>query len=161
MSDAHVQITVECLTILYRHLADHWQHLGICHFSYVFDMDPCSLRPPLISFRNIVIIFILIVMLFHQSARGEELAFGDTPAYSVSKAALNALTRIMAHKEGVNGVKILAVCPGDVDTKMCFLPEGSKILTPLEAARDVLWVGLSHESCRTGHFYRARQQIPW
>jgi len=94
-------------------------------------------------------------------AQDEELAFGDTPAYSVSKAALNALTRILAAEEGGGGLGIRSVCPGDVDTAMCMLDDTDGVLSPEEAARDVVWVATHPNECRTGHFFRAREQISW
>lgn len=66
----------------------------------------------------------------------EEMAFGPTPAYSLSKAAANAAVRAWAprllrppaataptpgssHTGGVGGgVRLIAVCPGDVLTRM-------------------------------------------
>jgi len=96
---------------------------------------------------------------------GEELAFGPTPSYSVSKAGLNALTRILAcstrgsphdHTLGVR-----AVCPGDVDTAMCTLDEKDGVLSPEQAAIDVVWVALHPEECANGGFFRHRDSIPW
>ena len=41
---------------------------------------------------------------------------GGTPAYSVSKASLNALTRLVAGEE--RGILVNSVCPGWVATDM-------------------------------------------
>src|SRR6059036_1132055 len=41
---------------------------------------------------------------------------GGTPAYSLSKAALNALTRMLAAELREHGVLVNAVCPGWVAT---------------------------------------------
>lgn len=95
---------------------------------------------------------------FPQATVGEELAFGATPAYSVSKAALNCLTRLLA-AQGVAEVR--AVCPGDVDTPMCMLDSKEGVLSPGNAAKDVLWVAMHREACPPGRFYRAREEIPW
>ena len=43
---------------------------------------------------------------------------GGTPAYSVSKAALNALTRLLAGELRADGILVNAVCPGWTDTDM-------------------------------------------
>lgn len=60
----------------------------------------------------------------------EELAFGPTPAYSLSKAAANAAVRTWAPRllrpppataptsGSSGGVRLVAVCPGDVLTRM-------------------------------------------
>jgi NAD(P)-dependent dehydrogenase (short-subunit alcohol dehydrogenase family) len=41
-----------------------------------------------------------------------------TPAYSVSKAALNALTRVLADELRADGIVVNAVCPGWVASDM-------------------------------------------
>jgi NAD(P)-dependent dehydrogenase (short-subunit alcohol dehydrogenase family) len=43
---------------------------------------------------------------------------GGTPAYSVSKAALNALTRLLAGELRTDGILVNAVCPGWTATDM-------------------------------------------
>jgi len=70
--------------------------------------------------------------------RDEELAFGPTPAYSISKALLNALTRLQA----AQGTNVIAVCPGDVETRMCSDLESSLLQTPRQAAQDVVSLAL-------------------
>ena len=47
---------------------------------------------------------------------GDAPAYGASPAYAVSKAALNALTRVQA--AAVPGVWVGAACPGDVLSRM-------------------------------------------
>ena len=54
---------------------------------------------------------------------GEELAFGPTPAYSVSKAALNALTRVVPL--GGSACTTNAVCPGDIVGSRMYSGDGS------------------------------------
>ncbi len=39
-------------------------------------------------------------------------------AYAVSKVGIEALTRILAKEEGVNGIRVNAVAPGPIDTDM-------------------------------------------
>ena len=43
---------------------------------------------------------------------------GKTPAYSVSKAALNAVTRMLARDLEGDGILVNAVCPGWTQTEM-------------------------------------------
>lgn len=56
--------------------------------------------------------------------QGEELAFGPTPTYSVSKASLNALTRVAAAGGG-STCPISAVCPGDIVGSRMYSGDGS------------------------------------
>lgn len=86
----------------------------------------------------------------------EEFAFGPTPAYSVSKAALNVATTLLA---ATQGRRICAVCPGDVQTKMCSVPYSQAISTS-QAATDVVWALLDRD-VKSGAFYRHRKQISW
>eukprot|EP00964_Phaeocystis_antarctica_P064371 scaffold38709_cov56-Phaeocystis_antarctica.AAC.2 len=51
-----------------------------------------------------------------RNAFGDAPAYGAAPAYAVSKAALNALTRVQA--AAAPGVWLGAACPGDVLTRM-------------------------------------------
>jgi NAD(P)-dependent dehydrogenase (short-subunit alcohol dehydrogenase family) len=63
------------------------------------------------------------------------------PAYSVSKAALNALTRILAAELRPDGVLIYSVCAGWVATDM-----GGRAGRPVEqGAASVMW----RSCCRT------------
>jgi NAD(P)-dependent dehydrogenase (short-subunit alcohol dehydrogenase family) len=60
---------------------------------------------------------------------------GGTPAYSVSKAALNALTRILAVELLGTGILVNAIDPGWVATDM-----GSHGGRPVEeGARGIVW----------------------
>jgi NAD(P)-dependent dehydrogenase (short-subunit alcohol dehydrogenase family) len=63
---------------------------------------------------------------------------GGPPAYNVSKAALNALTRMLASELGRDRILVNAVCPGWVATDMGG-PSGRPVT---EGAASVLW-GLS------------------
>ena len=95
--------------------------------------------------------------------RGQELAFGPTPAYSVSKALLNVYSRILAGSlaEDGAGCRVIAVCPGDVSTRMCSDWQSPILQTPGEAAQDVIWAALNAEECPSGLFFRHRQPISW
>ena len=77
-----------------------------------------------------------------------------TPAYSVSKAALNALTRILAAE--LPGVLVNAVCPGWTDTDM---GQGGR---PVHAgAAGIVWAAELPDDGPTGGFFRDGRPIPW
>ena len=110
-----------------------------------------------------------------RDAFGASPAHSLTPAYALSKAALNALTRIAAADlppPHVCGVRISAVCPGDVLTRMCTEAEARQhAVAPSMAAFDVTWLaiagldvspeqrGSSRSSLPSGRFWRSRQMI--
>jgi NAD(P)-dependent dehydrogenase (short-subunit alcohol dehydrogenase family) len=80
-----------------------------------------------------------------------------TPAYSVSKAALNALTRILAAELRRDGILVNAVCPGWVATDM-----GGPGGRPVEqGARSVMWGVLLPDDGPTGGFFRDGRQLDW
>jgi NAD(P)-dependent dehydrogenase (short-subunit alcohol dehydrogenase family) len=43
---------------------------------------------------------------------------GGTPGYAISKAALNALSRMLAYELRADGVLVNAMCPGWTNTDM-------------------------------------------
>jgi NAD(P)-dependent dehydrogenase (short-subunit alcohol dehydrogenase family) len=84
---------------------------------------------------------------------------GGTPAYALSKAALNALTRMLAAELGRRRPRILvnAVCPGWVATDMGG-PGGRPIA---EGAASVLWAVDLADDGPSGGFFRDGQPVPW
>ena len=62
--------------------------------------------------------------------------WGGHPAYRISKAALNALTRIFAHELAGTGVLVNSVCPGWVKTDMG--GPGAR-LSPEEGVETIIW----------------------
>jgi NAD(P)-dependent dehydrogenase (short-subunit alcohol dehydrogenase family) len=80
-----------------------------------------------------------------------------TPAYSVSKAALNALTRILAAELRGDGILVNAVCPGWVATDMGG-PGGRPVE---EGAASVMWGVLLPDDAPTGGFYRDGRRVEW
>ena len=79
----------------------------------------------------------------------------SNPAYSVSKAALNALTIMLA--DALPGVLVNAVCPGWVATDM-----GGPGGRPLaEGADGIVWAATLPEGGPTGGFFRDGRPIPW
>jgi NAD(P)-dependent dehydrogenase (short-subunit alcohol dehydrogenase family) len=82
---------------------------------------------------------------------------GGTPAYSASKAALNALTRVLAAELRVDGVLVNAVCPGWVATDMGG-PGGRPVA---EGAASVMWGVLLGDDGPTGGFFRDGRPLAW
>jgi NAD(P)-dependent dehydrogenase (short-subunit alcohol dehydrogenase family) len=79
------------------------------------------------------------------------------PAYSVSKAALNALTRILAAELRRDGILVNAVCPGWVATDM-----GGPGGRPVEqGARSIVWGVLLPDDGPSGGFFRDGRQLDW
>jgi NAD(P)-dependent dehydrogenase (short-subunit alcohol dehydrogenase family) len=71
-----------------------------------------------------------------------------TPAYSTSKAALNALTQIVAAELRTSGILVNAVCPGWVATDMG--RTGGKPVE--EGAAGVVWAATLPDGGPTGGF---------
>ncbi len=82
---------------------------------------------------------------------------GGTPAYSVSKTALNAVTRMLAAELRSHGILVNAVCPGWVATDM-----GGDGGRPVSAgAASVLWATDLPRTGPTGGFFRDGRPLPW
>ncbi|KPI10064.1 SDR family NAD(P)-dependent oxidoreductase [Streptomyces mirabilis] len=82
---------------------------------------------------------------------------GGTPAYTSTKAALNALTRMLAAELGPDRVLVNAVCPGWVATDMG--GPGGRPVT--EGAASVVWAATLPDDGPTGGFFRDGQPLPW
>jgi NAD(P)-dependent dehydrogenase (short-subunit alcohol dehydrogenase family) len=88
---------------------------------------------------------------------GEAKSAGWPSAYSVSKVALNALTRILARELSPRNIRVNAVCPGWVRTDMG--GRGATRSVPVGARSIVLGVTLPDDA--TGGFYRDGKPIAW
>ena len=108
------------------------------------------------------------VSLLRRSARGRLVNVSSesgslssmsasAPAYSVSKAALNALTRVLAADLRADGVLVNSVCPGWVATDMGG-PGGRPVA---DGAASVTWAVLLPDDGPTGGFFRDGQPIDW
>ena len=82
---------------------------------------------------------------------------GGTPAYNISKAALNALTRALASELRRDRILVNSVCPGWVATDMG--GPGGRPVT--EGAASIIWAIDLPDHGPTGGFYRDGRQIPW
>ena len=78
-------------------------------------------------------------------------------AYSVSKAALNAVTLSLS-KDLAKNVKVNSMCPGWVRTRMG--GEGAP-RTPEEGADTAIWLATLPDDGPSGGFYRDRRLIAW
>lgn len=79
------------------------------------------------------------------------------PAYVVSKAGLNALTRMLAAELQDDGVLVNAVCPGWVATDPNN-PGGRPIP---EGAAGVVWAALLADDGPSGGFFRDERPLDW
>lgn len=93
------------------------------------------------------------------SGQGQLADMGEgTPAYRVSKTALNALTRTFAAELKGSGILVNAMCPGWVRTDM----GGSSAPRTVEQGADTaVWLATLPEGGPTGGFFRDRRLIAW
>lgn len=97
---------------------------------------------------------------------GQHMAIPYLGAYSASKAAVSALSRVAALECIADGIRINAVSPGLVDTEMSRLPGESRaerdarvkgfipagrVAAPAEIASAVLWLASDEASFVVGH----------
>jgi NAD(P)-dependent dehydrogenase (short-subunit alcohol dehydrogenase family) len=80
-----------------------------------------------------------------------------TPAYTSTKVALNALTRMLAAELRADRVLVNAVCPGWVATDL-----GGRGGRPVaDGAAGVVWAATLPDGGPTGGFFRDRQPVSW
>jgi NAD(P)-dependent dehydrogenase (short-subunit alcohol dehydrogenase family) len=94
------------------------------------------------------------------SSRAGQLAGMSTyaPAYSMSKTALNALTRLLAASYKSSGVLVNAVDPGWVRTDMGG-PSAPRSVE--EGAETIVWLATLPDDGPTGGFFRDRRPVEW
>jgi len=93
------------------------------------------------------------------SGLGQLSDMGDThPAYSISKTALNAVTRQFAAALRDKGITVNSVCPGWVKTDM---GGANAPRTVQQGADTVTWLATEAPRDLTGQFLRDRNVIPW
>ncbi|MBX9811714.1 MAG: SDR family oxidoreductase [Burkholderiales bacterium] len=81
-----------------------------------------------------------------------------TPAYRISKTALNALTRTLAAELRDTNILVNSMCPGWVKTDMGG-PKAPR--TPEAAADTAVWLATLPDGGPSGGFFRDRQPLPW
>jgi len=80
------------------------------------------------------------------------------PAYSISKTAVNAFTRILADTYRAQGVLVNAVDPGWVRTDM---GGPSAPRSPQQGADTIVWLATLPDGGPSGGFFRERRAIDW
>jgi NAD(P)-dependent dehydrogenase (short-subunit alcohol dehydrogenase family) len=79
-----------------------------------------------------------------------------TPAYAMSKVALNALTRMLAAELAPDKILVNAVCPGWVSVD----PHAGG--RPVEkGAASIVWAATLPDGGPSGGFFRDGRAIPW
>ena len=110
--------------------------------------DPSLTRPALDSLVN---------SYLSDLEKGEAKSAGWPSAYSVSKVAMNSLTRILARELAPRKISINSVCPGWVRTDM----GGPGANRSVEVGARSIFLGAMLPGDATGGFYRDGKKIPW
>jgi NAD(P)-dependent dehydrogenase (short-subunit alcohol dehydrogenase family) len=93
------------------------------------------------------------------SGLGQLDDMGDgTPGYRASKAALNALTRMVAAATKDKDILVNSMCPGWVRTDMGG-PNATRSVE--QGAGTAVWLATLPHGGPTGGFFRDKQPIPW
>lgn len=79
-------------------------------------------------------------------------------AYRISKAALNALTRILAVESRGSGILVNSACPGWVRTDMGG-PNAPR--TPEQGADTIVWLATLPDDGPSGGYFQDRKSLPW
>ncbi|HEY7004588.1 MAG TPA: SDR family oxidoreductase [Gaiellaceae bacterium] len=83
---------------------------------------------------------------------------GHSPAYRVSKAGLNVLTRMLSAELTEENILVNSVCPGWVRTDMGTQAARRSVE---EGADTPVWLATLPDDGPRGGFFRDRQPIPW
>jgi NAD(P)-dependent dehydrogenase (short-subunit alcohol dehydrogenase family) len=87
-----------------------------------------------------------------------EAAMVRTPAYRLSKAALNCMTILIAQEVCDDNILVNSACPGWVKTD---LGGNEAPLTPQQGADTPIWLATLPDGGPTGGFFRERKRIAW
>ena len=154
---------VDSLDVLVNNAAVHydsWQQAITVDFNIVEEAWTTNLLGP----WRVTTAFLSLLRkssaprIVNVSSEGGSLASmgAGTPAYSVTKAGLNALTRTMAAELEGEGFLVNAVCPGWTATDM----GGGGRPVP-EGAKSIVWAALLEQDGPTGGFFRDGKPLPW
>ena len=153
----HLDVLVNNAAICY----DTWQRAATADLAVVREAAETNLYGPWLMVQEFLPLLRRsehprIVNVSSEAASFGEMG-GGTPAYTASKVALNALTRMLA--ADLRGDKILvnAVCPGWVATDMG--GPGGRPVT--DGAASVVWAALLPDSGPTGGFFRDGRPLRW
>jgi NAD(P)-dependent dehydrogenase (short-subunit alcohol dehydrogenase family) len=83
---------------------------------------------------------------------------GNSAGYRTSKAALNALTRILASEVHTRNIKVNSASPGWVRSDMGG-PHATRSLE--QGAETIVWLATLPDDGPTGGFFSDRKSIPW
>ena len=98
-----------------------------------------------------------IVNVSSLAASLQSTNYGGTPAYNISKAALNMLTRKLAAELVNTGILVNSVDPGWVATDM-----GGQGGRPVqEGAKGIVWAATLPNSGPSGGFFCDGKSVPW
>jgi NAD(P)-dependent dehydrogenase (short-subunit alcohol dehydrogenase family) len=97
-----------------------------------------------------------IVNVSSESGSLAEMTAGP-PAYQVTKAGLNALTRTLAGELRDSNILVNSVCPGWVATDM----GGAGGRPVKEGAGGIVWAATLPDDGPTGGFFRDGKPLPW
>jgi len=85
-------------------------------------------------------------------------AMVHTPAYRLSKTALNCITILIAQEVREDNILVNSACPGWVRTD---LGGAEAPLLPQQGADTPIWLAMLPDGGPRGGFFREREPIPW
>ncbi|MCF0049302.1 SDR family NAD(P)-dependent oxidoreductase [Dyadobacter sp. LJ53] len=91
--------------------------------------------------------------------RNFDESFGPIPAYSITKAAINAITVKTARELKQYGILVNAVCPGFTATYPGLEDKGARPVS--DGAEGIVWAATIPDDGPTGLFFRDRKIVPW
>jgi len=153
----HLDVLVNNAAILY----DTWQRAATADLAVVREAAETNLYGPWLMVEEFLPLLRRSAhpRIVNVSSEAGSLAGmgGGTPAYTASKVALNALTRMLAAELRSDGILVNAVCPGWVATDM-----GGRGGRPVaDGAASVVWAAVLPDSGPTGGFFRDGKPLPW